>query len=575
MYRKNLFVHLPCALLLVAIAGTALAENEGQDNLDRATQLKVTAQSMDDLSEVVDQLETALEKGLDEDNTAFAQQLLTATLLQRGTLFSAAVFNVSPQDPQRGMRAMQFRQFALNDLQRAVQIDEKLWDAHLLIGKLQLLPLGDANAARRALSKVADAAEAAPAQQAEALALRSATQKEAEKQLADLDRAVELTPEQPEYLRLRAQSRSAHKKLDEALADIDKALAMETDHAASHELRGMILLGLERYDDALAAFDRASELVPESSLPYQHRGELYIKKGDSEKAIEQLSKALEISPDNFSARLVRASVFFELKQPERALEDVEHAIRIQPQRVEPHLMRAEILAVTERMPEAIAHLEELLQLAPGQIQILSQLGAFYVIDEQPRKAVDAFSRVLEQDSENARALRYRADAYLSIGEHAKAIADFDRVVEDSSEDESVLNNFAWVLATSPDDELRNGKRALELATKAAELTGYEMPHILSTLAAAYAETGDLETAKKWSAKAVELSQKGIESAENDKQRAQLKTQHEQLQKELATYEEGKPVRERQNVEDEDQEPPAADHALTPSAEPAPARTSDF
>ena len=62
-------------------------------------------------------------------------------------------------------------------------------------------------------------------------------------------------------------------------------------------------------------------------------------------------------------------------------------------------------------------------------------------------------------------------------------------------DEGLLNNLAWVLATSPDDKLRDGKRAIELATKAAEVSNYETPHVLSTLAAAYAETGDFEKAK--------------------------------------------------------------------------------
>lgn len=563
-----------CGLLLIAYASPARGENEGQENLDRATQLKVTAQDLDDLSEVVDQLEVALEKGLDKDNTEFANQLLIASLLQRGNLFSAAVFSVSPQDPQRGLRAMQFRQFALNDLQRVVQLDEKLWDAHLLIGKLQLLPLGDANAARRALSKVVGAQEATPQQRAEALALRSAVQKDAERQMADLDEAIKLVPEMPDYLRLRAQTRYTREKLDDALADIDRALELDKEHAASHELRGMILLGLGRYDDALAAFDRASELAPQASLPYQHRGELYIKKGDSAKAIEQLTKAIELAPDNLAALLVRASVYFESQQPERALADVERAIEVQPQRVEPHIMRAELLAATKRMDEAIAHLEELEQAAPKNVQILSQLGTFYVIDGQPRKAIEVFSRVLEEDAENDRALHFRADAYLNLGDHAKAIADFERALPAHEDDESVLNNFAWVLATSPDDALRNGKRALELATKAAKLTGHEKPHVLSTLAAAYAETGDFESAKKWSAKSVELSQKAVDAAQPGDELTRLQSELEQLKKELALYEQGKPVRERQTAE-EPADKPAADHAVSPSAAQPPARTADF
>ena len=55
-----------------------------------------------------------------QDNKKFAQQLLVSSLLQRGQLFAAAVFNVPAEDPQRGLRSMQFRQFALTDLQRAV-----------------------------------------------------------------------------------------------------------------------------------------------------------------------------------------------------------------------------------------------------------------------------------------------------------------------------------------------------------------------------------------------------------------------------------------------------------------------
>lgn len=562
--------------MLFIVAAVAAAENEGLEDLDKATQLKVTAESLDDLNEVIDHLDTALEKGLDKENTTFAEQLLVSSLVQRGTLFSAAVFNVPAQDPQRGLRSMQFRQFALSDLQRAVSLDDKLWDAYLLIGKMQVLPLGDAAAARRALSRVVDAAdEATPQQRAEALALRSGLHKVEEKQLADLNRAVELEPEKPDYLRLRAQYLYSKEKLDEALADIDRALQSEPDHAATNELRGMILLGQEKYDEALSSFDRASELVPEAPLPYQHRGELYRQKGDLNKALEQLTKALELGPESVATLLVRAGIYYELKKTDEALEDIEQAIRVQPQLVQPHLMKAEIYAATDRLDQAIAQLERLVQLAPGNVPLLNRLGNFYLMARRPRKSIEVLNQVIEHDPENYGALRFRADAHLNIGKHAEAIADFERALPLIEEDESLLNNFAWVLATSPDDEVRDGQRALKMATKAAELTGYETPHVLSTLAAAHAETGDFESAKKWSQKAIEFSQKAIDAAEIDDERAQLQSIHKDLEKELANYNDGKPVRERQTAEDAADTPPAGDHALTPSAIPAPARTADF
>ena len=575
MSRYNLLVLSWCGLLSVVFATAAVAENEGQDDLDKATQLKVTAETLEDLNDVIDRLDTALEKGLDKENTEFAQHLLVSSLVQRGTMFATAVLNVPMDDPQRGMRSMQFRQFALSDLQRAVGLDDTLWDAHLLIGKLQVMPYGDASAARRALSKVVDAAEAPPELKAEAYALRSAVQRDDEKRLADLNRAVELLPKKPDFLRLRGNYLYTKEKLEEALADIDLALKLEPDHAATNELRGMILLGLEKYDEALASFNRATELVPDAALPYQHRGELYRQKGDREKALEQLTKALELSPESVATLLVRAGVYYELKQIDKALDDIEEAIRIQPQLVHPYLMRAEIYAATDRLHQAIEQLERLVQMSPGHVQLLNRLGSFYLMAGRPRKAIEVLTQVVDQDPENYSALRFRADAHLNIGEHAEAIADFGRALELNEEaDESLLNNFAWVLATSPDDELRDGKRAIELATKAAELTTHQTPHILSTLAAAYAETGDFETAKKWSQKAVEIAQKELESADSS-DRTQMQADAEQLQKELDNYREGKPVRERQNADETADEPPTADRTLAPSAARAPARTADF
>ncbi|MEX0642293.1 MAG: tetratricopeptide repeat protein [Pirellulales bacterium] len=575
MFRIVRPVSFLACVLLATIAAPVVAENEGQDDLDKATQLKVTAETLDDLNEVVDRADSALEKGLDADNKKFAQQLLISSLLQRGQLFSVAVFNVPADDPQRGMRSMQFRQFALTDLQRAVGLDEKLLEAQLLIGKLQSLPLGDDSAARKALSKVVDAEDATPDQKAEALALRSNVQKDEKKQLADLNRAIELQPDKPNYYRLRAQHLYESEKLDDALADADKALKMEPDHAATNELCGMILLGLDKYDDALKSFDRSSELVPEAPLPYQHRGELYRQKGDLQKALEQLTKALELQPESIATLLVRAGVYYELKQPDKAIDDIDQAIKLQPALAQPHLMKAEILAATNRLDQAISQLEKLLQASPGNEVLLNRLGTFYLMANRPRKSIDAATQVLKHDPDNYAALRFRADAYLNIGKHAEAVADFDKALAQKEDDESLLNNFAWVLATSPDDKLRDGSRALKMATKAAESSGFETPHILSTLAAAYAETGDYENAAKWSQKAVEISQKEVDSAKADDDKAKLQAVHDQLKKELDSYHEHKPTRERQTAEDAAETPPAADRTATPAAPAAPARTADF
>ena len=127
-------------------------------------------------------------------------------------------------------------------------------------------------------------------------------------------------------------------------------------------------------------------------------------------------------------------------------------------------------------------------------------------------------------------------------------------------DSGLMNNLAWVLATSPMDDVRDGERAIELATTAAELTDFKKAFILSTLASGYAEVGEFEKAREWMRKAIEVNRadleviKKAETFENEQDReARMKIEDDQLEslkKELASYEMEKPWREKQTSEKE-------------------------
>jgi Flp pilus assembly protein TadD len=70
-----------------------------------------------------------------------------------------------------------------------------------------------------------------------------------------------------------------------------------------------------------------------------------------------------------------------------------------------------------------------------------------------------------------------------------------------------LRQLAAVLATGAEASLRNGQEAVELAERAAKLTGDQDPAVLDALAAAYAETGRF-------AEAVETAQQALSLASN-------------------------------------------------------------
>jgi tetratricopeptide (TPR) repeat protein len=118
------------------------------------------------------------------------------------------------------------------------------------------------------------------------------------------------------------------------------------------------------------------------------------------------------------------------------------------------------------------------------------MAMYLAADKRPRKAIEILDNVIADNEKNADALRSRGDALLSIGKHAEAIADYEKSLKIDPKDTGVLNNLAWVLATSKDDKVRDGKKSIEYGKQACELTEYKKPHILSTLASGYAEAGD-------------------------------------------------------------------------------------
>jgi len=66
------------------------------------------------------------------------------------------------------------------------------------------------------------------------------------------------------------------------------------------------------------------------------------------------------------------------------------------------------------------------------------------------------------------------------------------------------NSAAWLLATCPAAEHRDGKKAVVSATRACELSEWKEAYNLDTLAAAYAEVGNFDKAVEWQEKANKL-----------------------------------------------------------------------
>ncbi len=80
------------------------------------------------------------------------------------------------------------------------------------------------------------------------------------------------------------------------------------------------------------------------------------------------------------------------------------------------------------------------------------------------------------------------------GKIEEAIQHYREALNVDSNNPVVLNNLAWLLATTDRPEFRNGEEAVQLAIQAVELTDHREPRFIGTLAAAHAKTGQFQQA---------------------------------------------------------------------------------
>jgi hypothetical protein len=138
------------------------------------------------------------------------------------------------------------------------------------------------------------------------------------------------------------------------------------------------------------------------------------------------------------------------------------------------------------------------------------------------EAITAVREILDKNASSTEARHWLAALLAEQGQHQDAIREYRQVLQEDPKHIGTLNNLAYLLATDPDESLRNGKEAVTLASRAWELSSQRNPSILDTLAAAYAESGQFPqavTAAK-SAVAMALSDRNNQVADQIKSRLQ-------------------------------------------------------
>jgi protein O-mannosyl-transferase len=166
-----------------------------------------------------------------------------------------------------------------------------------------------------------------------------------------------------------------------------------------------------------------------------------------------------------------------------------------------------ILTTARRFEEAEPQLREAVRLKDGSAPAHANLGSVLCSLGRVEEGVSHLERALAIDPRYTAAYSNIAEAYGALGRRPQAARYFSLAVEAVPDTPFLMSRLAWLLATAPEDEVRNGVRAVELSDRAVRLTGRQNLMALTTLGAAYAEVGRFDAAAAAAHEALALAER--------------------------------------------------------------------
>ncbi len=248
------------------------------------------------------------------------------------------------------------------------------------------------------------------------------------------------------------------------------------DHAWGYMNRGLAWCCLDNKDNAITDFTQAIRLDSKYAIAYYNRGNSWADNGEFDKAIRDFNEAIRLDPEYVRAWYNRGVTLYEMDDVDQALKNFTEVIRLDPKNA---------AAFNDR-------------------------GVIWNFKGEVDKAIQDFSKALWLKPDYDYALYNRGDVRNRTGAYSLAINDYSEAIRLDPKDEATCNSLAWLLATCPDAEFRDGTQAYILAEQLCESVAWEDAYYLDTLAAACAEAGDFQQAVKYQ----ELSIKFLDKTED-------------------------------------------------------------
>jgi len=191
-----------------------------------------------------------------------------------------------------------------------------------------------------------------------------------------------------------------------------------------------------------------------------------------------------------------------------------------------------VLLRNGKLDEAISRFQAAVNLRPENAPAHDNLAKAFLQKGQVAKAMVHYRKLLEIQPDNSEARNILGTVLIRQGRVREAIEQWQETLTVEPENGNAKSNLAWVFATYPEESVRNGTQAVQLAEQALKLSGGKNPIIFRTVAAAYAESGRFS-------EAIETAQHGFKLA-TEQGNADLANE---FQSYILLYRAGNPLRD--------------------------------
>lgn len=272
----------------------------------------------------------------------------------------------------------------------------------------------------------------------------------------------------------------------------------------------------ERIEDLTREIDRH----PDDVSLLLRRAELYQSDGRWEAMRADLDRILAIRPRNARALTMRGLASGAAEDYGRALADLDASLAIEPHDAFALGLRGNVLMHLGRLDDAIDSFGRSIAEKP-LARVHFDRGFAHELQGDLRRAIRDYSEAIRLDEKLVDAACSRGQACQQTGDFRGAVKDYDLCRDKKPGDPRPTLALAWLLATCPDAAVRDGRKALLLATDLCDPVLCSTPETLNALAAAYAELGDFGKAETLLERAVALSHFAPEFREASSRRLQV------------------------------------------------------